>query len=488
MSLEFEAVIGLEVHVQLATETKIFCACPAKPPQGRSISDLAPNSNLCSVCAGHPGTLPVLNERVIEFAAKAGLALGCKINSESIFARKNYFYPDLPKGYQISQYELPICEWGSLSFETQRGSSQVQVRRIHLEEDAGKSVHEGGATLVNLNRAGVPLIEIVTEPDFRYADEAAEFLRELHGIVTTLGISDGNLQEGNFRCDSNVSVRLKGESRLGTRVEVKNVNSFRFVEKAIEYEIARQIEVVKSGARVVQETRTFDSDRGVTLSMRSKEQAEDYRYFPDPDLVPARVSTNALARWRSELPELPQAKRRRYQSELGLSAYDAGVITGNRSIMMVFDSAMQLIAKQESNLAKGIANLLTGEVSRKLNEESVALEDLPITPAHFVDLARAAAAQVISSAGVKQALNNAWKTGESIDTIIEKHGLKQVSDLSSLEPVVAQVLAEYPAQVDELKSGKDKVIGFLVGQIMKRTGGKANPALVQQMIRKWVES
>jgi len=486
MSTEFEAVIGLEVHVQLATETKIFCACPAKPTRGTSVSEVKPNAFLCPICAGHPGTLPVLNRKVVELAAKAGLALSCSVREESRFDRKNYFYADLPKGYQITQYTLPICEWGTLSFETQRGNKSVRIRRIHLEEDAGKSIHEGDSTLVNLNRAGVPLIELVTEPDFRHPDEAADYLRELHAIVTSLGVSDGNLQEGNFRCDSNVSVRLQGTEKFGTRVEIKNVNSFRFVEKAIEYEIARQVEVIKAGGKVVQETRTFDSDRGVTLSMRTKEEAEDYRYFPDPDLVAVRISRDELAKWRSEIPELPQAKRKRYQSDWGLSLYDASLIVSQPVFSSLFEECLARVSSKEQAVAKSIANILTGEVAKRLNEDSSLGLSQGLRADHLVDLARLARDQVISSAGLKQALNVAWKTGESIATIVEIHGLKQVSDLTTLEPVVDQVLTEFASQFEEFKSGKEKVIGFLVGQIMKRSGGKANPVLLQQLIRKRV--
>jgi len=487
MSLEFEAVIGLEVHVQLATETKIFCACPAKPPAGVSVADIAPNAHVCPVCAGHPGTLPVLNSRVLEFAARAGLALNCAINRESIFARKNYFYPDLPKGYQISQYEKPVCEWGRLEIDTDRGRIPVRIRRIHLEEDAGKSVHEGPATLLNLNRAGVPLVEIVSEPDLRSAKEAETYLRELHAIVTTIGICEGNLQEGNFRCDANVSIRPKGAEKLGTRTEIKNVNSFRFVEKAIEYEIARQEQVLRSGTKVIQETRLFDADRGVTLSMRSKEEAEDYRYFPDPDLIPVRLSEGLLESIERGLPELPQARRRRYQEALGLSAYDAGVITRDAGMMNFYDQAVKLLSPQDrpdAGLAKSVANFLTGEVSRRINDEGCELSASRLTPHHLVELARATAGGVISSAGAKQALNLAWKTGETISVIVDREGLKQVSDIGQLEPVVAQIFSDFPAQIAELRSGKDKVLGFLVGQLMKRTGGKANPALLQELIRK----
>jgi aspartyl-tRNA(Asn)/glutamyl-tRNA(Gln) amidotransferase subunit B len=487
MSLEFEAVIGLEVHVQLATETKIFCPCPARPPAGATVADISPNAHVCPVCAGHPGTLPVLNSKVLEFAARAGLALGCTINRQSIFARKNYFYPDLPKGYQISQYEKPVCEWGSLEIDSERGRVPVQIRRIHLEEDAGKSVHEGSITLLNFNRAGVPLVEIVSEPDLRSAQEAETYLRELHAIVTTVGICDGNLQEGNFRCDANVSIRPKGSEKLGTRTEIKNVNSFRFVEKAIEYEIARQEQVIRSGAKVVQETRLFDSDRGVTISMRSKEEAEDYRYFPDPDLVPALLSEEQIRRIRDGLPELPHARRKRYQESLGLTPYDAAVLTRDSALMGFYDRAVEMLGTQgapDPALAKAVANFLTGEVARRLNDEGLDLATAALKPRHLVDIAHVTVGGVISSAGAKKVLDLAWKSGDEVSAIIDREGLKQVSDVGQLEPVVAQVFADFPAQISELRSGKDKVMGFLVGQLMKRTGGKANPALLQELIRK----
>lgn len=486
---EFEAVIGLEVHCQLSTDTKIFCGCRARPEVGRSVADEVSNSYTCPVCAGHPGALPVLNRKAVAYAIKAGLATHCRIESESVFERKNYFYPDLPKGYQITQSARPICIGGHLDITLGHGAEpkRIRIHHIHLEEDAGKNVHHSGYSLVNLNRAGVPLIEIVSEPDMRSAPEAGAYLRGLHAVVTYLGITDGNMQEGNFRCDANVSVRPRGQEKFGTRVEIKNVNSFRFVEKAIDYEIARQIETVKAGGKVVQETRTFDSSRGVTLSMRSKEEAMDYRYFPDPDLLPLRVRGDWVERLRGILPELPEQRKARYMKELGLGADDAAAITGSRAMAEFFEAVIEELRKVGAPLqggAKGTANWLTGEITRLLNDEGIELAQCRVTPRHLAELVQLGLKQVVSSTGAKQVLATVWKTGEGVETVVDREGLRQVSDTSALEPAVDEVLAEFPAQLAELKGGKDKVMGFFVGQVMKRTGGKANPSLVQELIRR----
>jgi aspartyl-tRNA(Asn)/glutamyl-tRNA(Gln) amidotransferase subunit B len=493
--MEFEAVIGLEVHCQLSTESKIFCSCKARLVEGGSSGDLAPNANVCPICAGHPGTLPVLNRQVVEFAVKAGLATGCEIRKHNVFARKNYFYPDLPKGYQISQLEQPICENGRLEIEVVSGpqgpsgttKKSIRINRIHMEEDAGKNVHEAGYSLINLNRAGTPLVEIVSEPDLRTPEEAGAYLRGLHAIVTALGICDGNMQNGNFRCDANVSVMPKGSSQFGTRAEIKNVNSFRFVEKAIEYEIARQIEVVRSGGRVVQETRLYDSARNATFSMRSKEEAQDYRYFPDPDLVPVRIEESFIQKLRSELPELPQQKKDRFVAELGLPSADAAGLASSTAISSLFEEALQALKAGGSDaraVAKPAANLILSEVLRLLNEEGIELKASKITPAHLADVVRLSQAQAISSTGAKTAIAQAWKTGDPIAAIVEREGLKQVSDLSALEPLVDGLIAEFAAQAAELKAGKDKLMGFFVGQVMKRSGVKANPVLLQELIKK----
>lgn len=489
---DFEAVIGLEVHTQLATESKIFCGCPARAPEGKSVADLEPNINTCPVCTGHPGTLPVLNRKVVEYAVRTGLATGCEIRFENVFARKNYFYPDLPKGYQISQLELPICENGHLDIDLSSGETKrVRINRIHMEEDAGKNTHMSGYSLVNLNRAGVPLVEIVSAPDMNTAEEAGAYLRSLYAVVTYLGICDGNLQEGNFRCDVNVSVRPKGQTEFGTRVEIKNVNSFRFVEKAIDYEVARQVQVIRSGGKIVQETRLYDSDKNTTAAMRSKEEAHDYRYFPDPDLIKVKVDRVWVEAEKSKLPELPEQKRKRFVQELGLSAYDAGVLCSSKTMVRFFEESVAAAAKAgfaSKDAAKPVANLITGEIARRLNDEGVDVSQTKLRPEHVADIVVLTQKNVVSSTGAKQVIVNAWKTGDSVEQIVEREGLKQVSDTGALEPIVDQVIAANTAQFADLKSGKDKLMGFFVGQIMKQTGGKANPGLLQELIRKKMKS
>jgi aspartyl-tRNA(Asn)/glutamyl-tRNA(Gln) amidotransferase subunit B len=487
MHPEFEAVIGLEVHCQLATDTKIFCGCPARIADGKSFSDMNVNQNTCPICAGHPGTLPVLNRKVVEYAVKAGLATNCRINLKNIFARKHYFYPDLPKGYQISQFEHPICEHGWLTIETRAGSKKVNIQRIHMEEDAGKNVHMADFSLVNLNRAGVPLIEIVSGPDMKTSEEAGAYLRSLHAVVTYLGICDGNMQEGNFRCDANVSVMPKGSTVLGTRAEIKNVNSFRFVEKAIEYEIARQVELIKSGGRVILETRTYDSVKNITISMRSKEEAQDYRYFPDPDLIPLQLDPSWIEKVRETLPELPEQMRSRLVNELGLSVYDAGVLTSSKPLVVFFEEVVQDLVQSGLNAktsAKPAANWITGEVARLLNEEAIEIDDCQITPAHIADIVRLVQTQVLSSTGAKQVVNTIWKTGESVQAIVDREGLKQVSDTGALDPIIDKVIAAFPGQAADYASGKEKLLGFFVGQVMKEMGGKANPAMLGDLLKK----
>ena len=479
--MNFEAVIGLEVHCQLATESKIFCGC-------RVLSDESVNAHVCPICAGHPGTLPVLNKKAVEFAIRAGLATQCTIRPKSVFARKNYFYPDLPKGYQISQYDQPLCENGFLDLEFKDGrTKRVGIQRIHMEEDAGKNVHMSGFSLVNLNRAGVPLIEIVSGPDFRSPEEAGAYLRALHAIVTYLDISDGNMQEGNFRCDANVSIRPVGATAFGTRVEIKNVNSFRFVEKAIEYETARQIEVVKAGGKVTQETRLYDSAKNVTQTMRSKEEAHDYRYFPEPDLIQLTVEPRWIEAISASLPELPAQKRKRFVSDWGLSSYDAGVVTGSKSMSVFFDETVAWLRAKghaDRDVAKPVANLLTGEVARLCNEENRDIPSTPLKPDHIGDLVLLAQAQTISSTAAKQVLGVLWKDGGQVAEVVDRLGLRQVSDTSALDGIVDQVLQQHPDQVAQFKSGKDKLLGFFVGQVMQKSGGKANPGVLQTLIRK----
>jgi aspartyl-tRNA(Asn)/glutamyl-tRNA(Gln) amidotransferase subunit B len=480
--MEFEAVIGLEVHVQLATNSKIFCSCRAR--FGKSVADVPANSSTCPVCTGQPGSLPVLNKKVVEYAVRAGLATGCRINLKNVFSRKNYFYPDLPKGYQISQFDQPICEDGFLNIETSKGSKRVHIQRIHMEEDAGKSVHMSGYSLVNLNRAGVPLCEVVSGPDMSSAEEAGAYLRSLYSVVTYLGICDGNLQEGNFRCDANVSVMPKGSKTLGTRAEIKNVNSFRFVEKAIDYEIARQIQVIEAGGKIVQETRLYDSDKNVTASMRSKEEAQDYRYFPDPDLMTVELKADWVEKIKSSLPELPEQVRKRFQEEYGLSSYDAVFVTSPKSLGQLFEEVVGLVGGDKKLSAKSAANLLTGEVTRLANESGIEISQGKITARHLADLVRLVLDSVVSSNGAKQVLGSVWKTGDPVSDIVEREGLKQVSDLSAIEPAIDKVIAANPDNVAAYRAGKEKVLGFFVGQVMKETGGKANPALIQEWVKK----
>ena len=484
VNTEFEAVIGLEMHCQLATNSKIFCGCRARLPGGKSVADVEVNSNTCAICAGHPGTLPVLNKKVVEYGIRAGLATHCKINHHTVLSRKNYFYPDLPKGYQLSQYADPLCEHGWIDIETSEGKKRVNIQRIHMEEDAGKNIHTSDYSLVNLNRAGVPLIEIVTFPDMKTPEEAGLYLRSLYSIVTFLEITDGNMQEGNFRCDANVSIKPKGAKELGTRTEIKNVNSFRFVEKAIEYEIARQIQLVQSGGKVVQETRTYDSDKNIALTMRSKEEAHDYRYFPDPDLVPVNIDPSWVEKIRSELPELPEQKRNRLVTEFGLSEYDAATLTGSKVLIRFFDQVMEVTGISQKGSAKLVANWVTGEVARLMNETGIGIDQSKLRPAHLVELIHLLQSQAISTPAAKQVLPLVWESGDSVESLIERQGLKQVSDVGALEAAIDKVIAKSSSQVAEYRSGKEKVLGYFVGQVMKESGGKANPGLVGELLKK----
>lgn len=474
MDSRYEVVIGLEVHTQLTTKTKIFCGCSKEFGQ-------QPNSQTCPVCLGLPGALPVLNKQVVENAIKAGLATNCQITPRSIFARKNYFYPDLPKGYQISQFELPICEHGWLNIETEEGGpKKIGITRIHMEEDAGKLLHsDGSSSSVDLNRACTPLLEIVSEPDMRSADEAIAYLKQLHQIVVYLGVCDGNMEEGSFRCDANVSIRPWGQKEFGTRAELKNLNSFRFIKQAIEYEVERQAELIDDGGKVVQETRLFDADAGTTRSMRGKEEAHDYRYFPDPDLVPLVVSDEWIEAVRSVLPELPEAKLMRYQEELGLPGYDAGVIAAEREVADYFDALVTLHGN-----AKICANWVMGEVSRSLNENGLSIVDCPVSPELLAGVLKRIDDNTISGKIAKTVFEEIWKTGKSADQVIEEKGLKQVTDTGAIEAILDEVIAANQGQFEELKGGKDKLVGFFVGQVMKASKGKANPGMVNQLIQK----
>ncbi|TRO83137.1 Asp-tRNA(Asn)/Glu-tRNA(Gln) amidotransferase subunit GatB [Trichloromonas acetexigens] len=478
MKSKYEVVIGLEVHVQLTTKTKIFCGCPTEFGQ-------APNSQTCPVCLGLPGALPVLNKQVVEYAIRTGLATHCTIAPRSVMARKNYFYPDLPKGYQISQFELPICEHGHLEIETEEGGPKtIGITRIHMEEDAGKLIHGDtpetvGASFVDLNRACTPLLEIVSEPDMRSSDEAIAYLKKLHQIVVYLGVCDGNLEQGSFRCDANVSIRPWGQKELGTRAELKNINSFRFIKQAIEYEIERQIEVIEDGGKVVQETRLFDANAGTTRSMRGKEEAHDYRYFPDPDLVPIVVSPEWIESARQELPELPEAKQERFVREYGLSLYDAEVLTAERAMGDYFDACVRL-----HDDGKACANWVMGEVQRRLNDEGISIAKAPVSPELLVGMLKRIDDNTISGKIAKTVFDAMWTSGKSADTIIDEQGLKQVTDTGAIEAIIDQIITANPGQVEEYRGGKEKVFGFFVGQVMKASQGKANPAAVNELLKK----
>jgi aspartyl-tRNA(Asn)/glutamyl-tRNA(Gln) amidotransferase subunit B len=476
--MRYETVIGLEVHVQLTTNTKIFCGCSTEFGQ-------TPNSQTCPVCLGLPGALPVLNRKAVELAIRTGLATNCRIAPRSIFARKNYFYPDLPKGYQISQFELPVCEDGWLDISLEDGASKrIGITRAHMEEDAGKLVHgetaeTSGSSLVDLNRACTPLLEIVSEPDMRSSDEAIAYLKKLHQIVVYLGVCDGNLEEGSFRCDANVSVRPIGQKEFGTRAELKNINSFRFIKQAIEYEVERQIDLIESGGKVIQETRLFDSNSGMTRSMRGKEEAHDYRYFPDPDLVPLVISEAWIDAERAALPELPEAKRTRFVEEFGLSDYDAEVLTAERALADYFDACVAL-AKD----AKLCANWIMGDLSRLLKDTETEITSAPVSPEQLTGLLARISDNTISGKIAKTVFEKMWQSGRSADQIIEAEGLKQVTDTGAIEGLVDEVIAANPAQVAEYLGGKDKLIGFFVGKVMQASQGKANPGMVNQLLKK----
>lgn len=471
----WETVIGLEIHAQLATKSKIFSA--ASTAFGSE-----PNTQACAVDLGLPGVLPVLNAEVVNMAIKFGVAIDAEITPVSVFARKNYFYPDLPKGYQISQFELPIVGRGDLSISLEDGQTRViGVTRAHLEEDAGKSLHEEFAdkTGIDLNRAGTPLLEIVSEPDLRSAKEAVAYARKIHTLVQYLEICDGNMQEGSFRCDANVSVRPVGEEKLGTRAEIKNINSFRFLERAINFEIERQIDLIEDGGKVVQETRLYDADKNETRSMRSKEEANDYRYFPDPDLLPVAVTEADIERIRASLPELPEQKRQRYINDLGLSDYNAELLTSSREIADYFEQALA----KAPTLGSQIANWILGDLSGALNKADLSIQQSPINAVMLTELIERIADNTISGKIAKQVFEAMWHGEGSADAIIETQGLKQITDSGAIESIIDEVIAANPSQVEQFRAGKEKVLGFFVGQIMKQSKGKANPGQVNQMLR-----
>jgi len=477
--MQWETVIGLEIHVQLATKSKLFSGAP-------TAYGAAPNTQACAVDLGLPGVLPVINREAIRMAVRFGVAVDADIAEHAVFARKNYFYPDLPKGYQISQFELPIVSRGHLDIALEDGSSKtVGITRAHLEEDAGKSVHEGlgEATGIDLNRAGTPLVEIVSEPDLRSAAEAAAYMRKIHTLVRYLGISDGNMQEGSFRCDANVSLRPAGESKLGTRAELKNINSFRFVEQAIEYEIERQQEILESGGTVVQETRLFDAARGETRSMRTKEEANDYRYFPCPDLLPLDLPETLVDEARASLPELPDAKRERFMSAFGLKDYDASVLTTSRELADYYERVVATGAD-----AKLAANWTMVELLGALNKDGRDITASPISPENLGTLVQRIMDETISGKIAKQVFEPMYAEGIDPDTVIEREGLKQITDTSAIEGVVDEVISENEGQVQQYLDGKDKVLGFFVGQVMKKTGGKANPQQVNQIVKEKLDA
>jgi aspartyl-tRNA(Asn)/glutamyl-tRNA(Gln) amidotransferase subunit B len=484
----WEVVIGLEIHAQLATKSKIFSG-------SSSAYGAPPNTQADLIDLAYPGVLPVLNEEAVRMAVKFGLAIGAAVAQRSVFARKNYFYPDLPKGYQISQYELPVVARGSLKVMLDDGTVKtVGITRAHLEEDAGKSLHEGlaNATGIDLNRAGTPLLEIVSEPDMRSAKEAVAYMKKIHTLVRYLEICDGNMQEGSFRCDANVSVRPKGREKFGTRAEIKNLNSFRFVEKAIQYEVARQIELIESGGTVVQETRLYDSDKDETRSMRSKEEANDYRYFPDPDLLPLVITPSFIEDVRATLPELPDDKAGRFAKVFALSAYDAGVLCASRELGAYFESVVaglsaaagtHALSGTNASHAKLAANWVMGELSSALNRDNVDIKDTRVLAPKLTGLLLRIVDETISGKIAKEVFEAMWSEGKPADAIIEANGLRQITDSGAIEAVIDAVIAANPQQLADYRAGKDKLFGFFVGQVMKATSGKANPAQLNELLK-----
>jgi len=477
MKSKYEAVIGLEVHAQLLTDTKIFCSCSTK-------FGSLPNSNVCPVCLGHPGVLPVLNQKVVEFTVLMGLATNCRINQRSVFARKNYFYPDLPKGYQISQYEEPICENGKVTIEFKDGTrKEIGLTRIHMEEDAGKSIHDlGDDTMIDLNRTGTPLMEIVSEPDMRSAEEAVLYLNKLKQILTYLGICDGNMDEGSLRCDANVSIRLYGETNLGTKAEIKNMNSFRNVEKAIEYEIERQIEIIEDGGKIIQQTLLWNAELNKVLPMRTKEEAHDYRYFPDPDLMPVIVNDDWRENIKSLLPELPDARKNRFVENYNLPLYDAQILTSSKELADYYEAVLT-----ETDDYKTASNWVMTDVLKLVNEKKIEINDFSVSPKNLGKLISLISRNVISGKIAKDIFPEMAENGTDPIVIVEEKNLVQITDTTALEASINKILDANPKDVQDYLGGKEKAIGFFVGQIMKETKGKANPQAVNELLKKKLE-
>ena len=478
MNPKYEAVIGLEVHAQLLTDTKIFCGCSTK-------FGAAPNTNVCPVCLGHPGVLPVLNKKVVEFAVLMGLATNCTINKKSIFARKHYFYPDLPKNYQISQYEEPICEHGYITIELKDGTKKkIGITRIHMEEDAGKSIHDQGFdTLIDLNRTGTPLLEIVSEPDIRSPEEAYLYLAKLKQILTYLNICDGNMEEGSLRCDANISVRLKGETKFGTKTEVKNMNSFRNVERALAFEIERQIDLLEDGKEVIQQTLLWDADENIAYPMRSKEEAHDYRYFPEPDLMPVIVTEE----WKNEIlklmPELPDARKERFINQYNLPAYDAEILTSSRELADYYEKILTVTKDYKS-----ASNWVMTEVLKVINDEKISINEFSVSPENLGKLIELINRNIISGKIAKEVFPEMLKTNKDPEEIVKEKNLIQITDTTEIEKVIEKILSQNQKQVEEYLSGKDKVWAFFVGQIMRETKGKANPQIVNELLKSKLEA
>ena len=474
--MEYEPVIGLEVHAQLLTRSKIFCGCSTAFGED-------PNTLTCPVCTGQPGSLPVTNRKVVEFAVRLGLATSCKIAPYSVFARKNYFYPDLPKGYQISMYEHPLAEHGFIDIRVEGKTKRIGLIRIHLEEDAGKLKHgetpeTASFSYVDFNRTGVPLVEIVSEPDLRSPQEAGDYLRRLRSLLQYLEISTGNMEEGNFRCDANVSVRPAGRKEFGTRTELKNMNSFRFIEKALEYEIKRQIDVLKDGGEIVQETRLWDTSQGITMSMRGKEEAHDYRYFPDPDLVPIRIEESWIEEIRRALPELPDAKKERFVRDYGIPEYDADILTSTRSMARYYEETVQLFPE-----SKTVSNWIMGELLRALKGDEKEIDQCPVTPGHLAEMLSMIKGGTISGKIAKDVFEEMYRTGDRPERIVKDRGWVQILDKGEIERAIEKAIQANPKQVEGYRKGKEKLFGFFVGEVMKETKGKANPQLVNELLK-----